>query len=342
MLFLAMDANFKLKQKKQKKDKQEELGPSWGYFVKEDDYQTFLKAYTAEPEMKNCESNHSAIDHANILALKCFAVNGVGAVICSCHCFYRKHGVVDLQKGEQQHDKMLEALQFNFAGKSVQWAVPKFHLQAHGASCQTKFSLNNMSDVGRTHALSSREMGGASRHEMLNDVFGAVNWQKTIKIQFETTVLDEYHERWEEMVLAFEQDHLNPNPYEETMKTTLLADVRAEIQIEEAEKAARGVMSLHEMTASTFLTVGLDLEEQQCVLLAQAKEKDKTADARAKLGNKCMTLRNCIMNGSGTSGNDDDEGGDGDSAGGTADNGQNKNTKSITLWMLSQLLVELR
>ncbi|TFY80078.1 hypothetical protein EWM64_g3925, partial [Hericium alpestre] len=77
VLVLAMDANFKLKQKKWKKDTQQELSPGWGYFVQEDDYQTYLKGYITEPEMKHCDSNHSAIDHANIPALKQFAVNGV-------------------------------------------------------------------------------------------------------------------------------------------------------------------------------------------------------------------------------------------------------------------------
>jgi hypothetical protein len=48
---------------------------------------------------------------------------------------------------------------------------------------------------------------------------------------------------------------------------TLLADVRLELAAEEADEVARGIVSLHEMSASVFLSVGLDLEEQQYVSL---------------------------------------------------------------------------
>jgi len=47
---LAVDANFKLKQKK-KQDAQVELGASCSYFVEESRYQSFLKEYVAEAEV---------------------------------------------------------------------------------------------------------------------------------------------------------------------------------------------------------------------------------------------------------------------------------------------------
>lgn len=54
-------------------------------------------------QMKYCDSNHSAADpmHANAPAQRRFRVNGVGAVICSRHNYFRPHGVGDLQKGER-------------------------------------------------------------------------------------------------------------------------------------------------------------------------------------------------------------------------------------------------
>jgi len=51
MLLLAVDANFKLKQKK-KQDNQLELGMGWSYFVEEGGYQSFLKDYLEEPEVR--------------------------------------------------------------------------------------------------------------------------------------------------------------------------------------------------------------------------------------------------------------------------------------------------
>ncbi|KAA1479943.1 hypothetical protein DENSPDRAFT_743739, partial [Dentipellis sp. KUC8613] len=369
-LFLAIDANFKLKRKKRKKDNQEELAPGWAYFVHEKEYQEYLVDYLDQPEMKYCDSQHSAIDHANIPAMKRFAVNGVGAVICSRHCFYRKHGVVDLQRGERYcnmdyalfstivltaltvrilvmsydiacsfsknfFNRRLQQpprLQGNFDNVKIKWAVPKFHLLAHGPKCQKSYSLNNMPGVGRTHgegiesnwaitnsaALSTREMGAASRHEVLNDVFGAVNWTKTTRIrvsmdillteaieereiqraffaEFESTIPRINVANWELMVEMFEKDQSNPNPYEEIIVVDTLVAVRTELAEEEAGEVSRGVMSMHELTASQFLNVGMDLEEQQRVLRArQSTTGIKTANFKLLMQEKSNVLRNRI------------------------------------------------
>lgn len=90
-----------------------------------------------------------------------------------------------------------ERLQFDFLDILLLWSVPKFHLLAHGKKCQGRYSLNLQRGVGRTHgesiealwyltnlfALSTREMTAASRHEVLNDVAGQINWNKTTKIR---------------------------------------------------------------------------------------------------------------------------------------------------------------
>jgi len=49
-LLLAVDANFKLKQKK-KQDAQLELGAGWSYFVEDSPYQSFLKEYVKDVEV---------------------------------------------------------------------------------------------------------------------------------------------------------------------------------------------------------------------------------------------------------------------------------------------------
>lgn len=48
-----------------------------------------------------------------------------------------------------------------------------------------------------------------------------------------------------------------------SFKAVTLKDVQLELANEEAEELSRGVMSLHETTASMFLATGIDLEEQQ-------------------------------------------------------------------------------
>lgn len=51
---------------------------------------------------------------------------------------------------------------------------------------------------------------------------------------------------------------------------TTLHDIRLELAREDAAVAAGGVISPHKTTPTTFLTMGLDLEEQQCVTLFSA------------------------------------------------------------------------
>lgn len=77
---------------------------------------------------------------------------------------------------------------------SIKYLVPKFHLPAHGPSCQGKYSFNYAPGVGRTHgetveqewayinlaALSTREMGPGARHSALDDSWGGWNWRKVL------------------------------------------------------------------------------------------------------------------------------------------------------------------
>lgn len=74
------------------------------------------------------------------------------------------------------------------------WLVPKFHLPAHGSPCQIIYAFNFREGVGRSYgegiegnwaetnhaALMMCEMPEAARHEMLDDIFGAINWSKLI------------------------------------------------------------------------------------------------------------------------------------------------------------------
>lgn len=50
-----------------------------------------------------------------------------------------------------------------------------------------------------------------------------------------------------------------------TVTDMTLADVKLELAREEAANAQSGIQHAHEVTASRFLTMGLDLEEQQYV-----------------------------------------------------------------------------
>ncbi|TDL14293.1 hypothetical protein BD410DRAFT_846162 [Rickenella mellea] len=183
-LFLAMDANFRLKLK-ERGIRDEPLGDGWAYFVPSRPFKEHLLDYVGQPEMNMCESKHRAVDHANIRGNAKLAVNGVGGVNCSRHALNRSIGFGDLQRGEKYanmdyfvlstlHDVKVKTLYLSY-DIACQWfvnlptrveeypfrlqinpdlvvivAVPKLHLVGHGPKCQTKYSLNYIPGSART------------------------------------------------------------------------------------------------------------------------------------------------------------------------------------------------
>lgn len=85
------------------------------------------------------------------------------------------------------------SLQFTLP-PTLTYVIPKFHIYAHGKSCQTRWSLNYLRWMGRTDgegverewshinpvALSTRLMGPGHRHDILDDHWGAWNWRKVV------------------------------------------------------------------------------------------------------------------------------------------------------------------
>jgi hypothetical protein len=82
------------------------------------------------------------------------------------------------------------------AFKTISFFIPKFHLPAHIEECQTSFSFNFKSGVGRTDgeapergwaninpvASSTKEMGPGARRDTLDDYFGDSNWKKVVTL----------------------------------------------------------------------------------------------------------------------------------------------------------------
>lgn len=80
---------------------------------------------------------------------------------------------------------------------TIRFAVPKFHINTHGASCQANFNLAYMDGVGMTHgetvetiwshstslAVWSRENGPAARHTILDNHWGGWNWRKFVGLR---------------------------------------------------------------------------------------------------------------------------------------------------------------
>ena len=74
----------------------------------------------------------------------------------------------------------------------LRFAIPKFHISAHGVSCQSNFSLNYQQHMARTDgedperwwahinpvSMSTKDMGPGARLDTLDNHAAAWNWQK--------------------------------------------------------------------------------------------------------------------------------------------------------------------
>ncbi|KAG1906246.1 uncharacterized protein F5891DRAFT_1125633 [Suillus fuscotomentosus] len=187
VLFLAIDANFRLKRKAiSSDDRNPSLNSGWAYFVEERAYKQFLSEHSTERQERSTCVGHNAVNTADTKASRGLAAMGVGSVVCARHEMRLPNSVGDLQKGEkyinmdylvfsvlvsfglavfnlsydiacQWHKKlwsrnstMPQRLQFDYENKIVRFFVPKFHLKAHIQSYQTTFSFNFSKWVGRT------------------------------------------------------------------------------------------------------------------------------------------------------------------------------------------------
>ncbi|KAH7918389.1 hypothetical protein BV22DRAFT_1024674 [Leucogyrophana mollusca] len=186
-LFVAIDANFRLKRKAVSKDSVDPgLSRGWAYFVEELAYKTHLLERIDELQEKSTCSSHSAVDMADTKSSRGLAATGVGTIDCARHNMKLPAGVGDLQKGEkyvnmdylffsalkhssvtvlnvsydiacQWHKKLWHRMtwlapsnQLDYTAKLITFFVPKFHLPAHVVPCHTKFSFNFIRGVGRT------------------------------------------------------------------------------------------------------------------------------------------------------------------------------------------------
>ncbi|KAF9462998.1 hypothetical protein BDZ94DRAFT_1259836 [Collybia nuda] len=186
-LFLAIDANFRLKRKQISNSTVDPaLGDGMSYFVKRNEFVEFLNTHgkLIIQDPSTC-SNHKAIDAEH--SSKGLAATGVGTIDCARHDVKRPLSVGDLQVSEryvnmdflffssllgsaliefvvsydivcqwsiklwERMNKYPQHLRFGPDGvRHFVFLVPKFHLPAHVMACQTPFSFNFNAHVGRT------------------------------------------------------------------------------------------------------------------------------------------------------------------------------------------------
>ncbi|KAJ6558713.1 hypothetical protein B0H10DRAFT_2120544 [Mycena sp. CBHHK59/15] len=203
-LFLALDANFRLKRKDvSSEEKDPGLGDGWSFYGAVKEYMAYLeKNWDQKQERSTCVA-HDAVDKPDRESLGT-ASSGIGTVDCARHNMKRPNAVGDLQKGErylnmdylffmslagskverlyvsydiacQWHKNIwqrmqlfdFEDVQFKNGEKFVVFLVPKFHLPAHIEACNLLFSFNLTPNVGRTDG-EAPERGWANANPLAN------------------------------------------------------------------------------------------------------------------------------------------------------------------------------
>ncbi|KAJ6501536.1 hypothetical protein C8R47DRAFT_1211112 [Mycena vitilis] len=186
MLLLAMDANFRLKNRIRANEHEDlPLGSGWGHLVEEAPYKEHLKGYIAEKDVSTCIAFAALMQKDTRLTtgLRC---SGVGGVVCARHETVRPQGIGDLQKGERYSNMdyillsavlgvtamyiaisydiacqwkinlpgrlaaMPEHMRLNLALITLLFGLPVWHAAAHEKSCQVENSLTYVDGVGRT------------------------------------------------------------------------------------------------------------------------------------------------------------------------------------------------
>ncbi|KAJ7053402.1 hypothetical protein C8F01DRAFT_991754 [Mycena amicta] len=187
-LMLALDANFRLKNRMRANERQDpSLGSGWSYFVDDEPYKEHLRDYVAEEDVSNCIA-FAALMQKDTRLTTGLRVSGVGGCVCARHGVVRAGGLGDLQKGERyvnmdyilmhalgqtsvkhlvlsydiacQWKQHLRARVLNIMGQrdipasldafDIQFALPVWHAVAHEEGCRAENSLSYAVGVGRT------------------------------------------------------------------------------------------------------------------------------------------------------------------------------------------------
>ncbi|KAJ7858652.1 hypothetical protein B0H14DRAFT_3085047 [Mycena olivaceomarginata] len=173
-LFLALDANFRMKRKDVSTEADDpSLGNGIAFFSQVDAYMKHLEDHWDMEQEKSTCIAHDAVDEPDRDAYGT-AASGIGTVDCARHNMKRPNGVGDLQKGEryvnmdymlwrslENYDDVIQLfISYDIAyspelrkhgGKHYYvWLIPKFHLPAHIEACNITYSFNLTPFVGQT------------------------------------------------------------------------------------------------------------------------------------------------------------------------------------------------
>ncbi|KAJ7053016.1 hypothetical protein C8F01DRAFT_955086, partial [Mycena amicta] len=189
-LMLAVDANFRMKNRIRAKERSDPpLGPGLGFFVASDPYKDHIKNYVTEEDVSGSCISFQALTGKNTRMTTGLRVSGVGGCVCARHGLLRPLGIGDLQKGESRYSNMdwiflsavngskvkqlivsydiacqwklhllgradiiaaSPAIVTNLANYLLKFGLPVWHAEAHEEKCRAAHSLMHAVGVGRT------------------------------------------------------------------------------------------------------------------------------------------------------------------------------------------------
>ncbi|KAJ7919700.1 hypothetical protein B0H13DRAFT_2428738 [Mycena leptocephala] len=186
MLILAVDANFRLKNRMRANEIDDpSLGPGWGYWVEPEKYASHVKKYVNEKDVSTCIA-FAALLQKDTRITTGLRVSGVGGCVCARHECMRPNGLGDLQKGERYANMdfivasalagfclLLLTISYDIACQwktnlakrmeklpadirpplesiKLQCALPVWHAASHVEHCQDANSLSFKTGVGKS------------------------------------------------------------------------------------------------------------------------------------------------------------------------------------------------
>ncbi|KAJ6558636.1 hypothetical protein DFH09DRAFT_1248185 [Mycena vulgaris] len=288
MLLLALDANFKLKNRLRANERYDPpLGPGWGAFVEPEGYKEHLKKLRRGNRCE-CPAISTCIAFAALLQKDTrlttgLRTSGVGGCVCARHEFG------DLQKGER-YANMDYIVMAALAGCALMMLTISYDIacqwEKHLPERMEKLPPPMRLDLTKTknpRRFHTKEMGYGNRADTLEDKIDSHNFHKNliqahalqrklvVAIAERARQVDAFKEvNRTQGIDAFVADHQQPNPY--VMARTdgpTEAQIRVALKKDEEEEARKGGSPLHGVSATAFLVAGLQLEDLQRRITAE-------------------------------------------------------------------------
>ncbi|THU91454.1 hypothetical protein K435DRAFT_820836 [Dendrothele bispora CBS 962.96] len=203
----------------------------------------------------------------------------------------------------------------------VYFVIPKLHIYGHQVLCQLLFSLNWLWAHMGPVATSTRDMGPGSRHDTLDDHWGHWNFVKMVGLgtlllrrlltalaerSIHCRALKEFTEQqgevtndWMGMIQEWEAELALPvdrrtkkNLFEMPKSGLSEAEIKLQLTELEAEQERKGIPAIHNVSPTSFVSQGLELEEHQRTLKLDIQEKkfDTTVQKTALIQRRTKLL----------------------------------------------------